>query len=197
MKTKCMALLLIVIGVFSSLVGCQMKEATEDEIYEKFQEKVSKVQSYSCIAKVRVIGNKGKSNYILRQSYKKPNNYYLEVLSPENLKGNIMEYKDDKILIKNSKINDLIEFSDDDDKAEQYLFVGDFINNFLRKEEVDIKLSDDKLVLESIIPGDDEYFNKQVLYVDIQEKVPTSMEILDKQGNIKFIITYKDFEYKK
>ena len=38
MKTKCMALLLIVIGVFSSLVGCQMKEATEDEIYEKFQE---------------------------------------------------------------------------------------------------------------------------------------------------------------
>jgi len=196
MKTKCMALLLIVIGVFSSLVGCQMKEATEDEIYEKFQEKVSKVQSYSCIAKVKVIGNKGKSNYILRQSYKKPNNYYLEVLSPENLKGNIMEYKDDKILIKNSKINDLIEFSDDD-KAEQYLFVGDFINNFLRKEEVDIKLSDDKLVLESIIPGDDEYFNKQVLYVDIQEKVPTSMEILDKQGNIKFIITYKDFEYKK
>ena len=196
MKTKCMALLLIVIGVFSSLVGCQMKEATEDEIYEKFQEKVSKVQSYSCIAKVKVIGNKGKSNYILRQSYKKPNNYYLEVLSPENLKGNIMEYKDDKILIKNSKINDLIEFSDDN-KAEQHLFVGDFINNFLRKEEVDIKLSDDKLVLESIIPGDDEYFNKQVLYVDIQEKVPTSMEILDKQGNIKFIITYKDFEYKK
>lgn len=196
MKTKCMALLLIVIGVFSSLVGCQMKEATEDEIYEKFQEKVSKVQSYSCIAKVKVIGNKGKSNYILRQSYKKPNNYYLEVLSPENLKGNIMEYKDDKILIKNSKINDLIEFSDDD-KAEKYLFVGDFINNFLRKEEVDIKLSDDKLVLESMIPGDDEYFNKQVLYVDIQEKVPTSMEILDKQGNIKFIITYKDFEYKK
>ena len=196
MKTKCMALLLIVIGVFSSLVGCQMKEATEDEIYEKFQEKVSKVQSYSCIAKVKVIGNKGKSNYILRQSYKKPNNYYLEVLSPENLKGNIMEYKDDKILIKNSKINDLIEFSDDN-KAEKYLFVGDFINNFLRKEEVDIKLSDDKLVLESMIPGDDEYFNKQVLYVDIQEKVPTSMEILDKQGNIKFIITYKDFEYKK
>lgn len=196
MKTKCMALLLIVIGVFSSLVGCQMKEATEDEIYEKFQEKVSKVQSYSCIAKVKVIGNKGKSNYILRQSYKKPNNYYLEVLSPENLKGNIMEYKDDKILIKNSKINDLIEFSDDN-KAEQHLFVGDFINNFLRKEEVDIKLSDDKLVLESMIPGDDEYFNKQVLYVDIQEKVPTSMEILDKQGNIKFIITYKDFEYKK
>ena len=196
MKTKCMALLLIVIGVFSSLVGCQMKEATEDEIYEKFQEKVSKVQSYSCIAKVKVIGNKGKSNYILRQSYKKPNNYYLEVLSPENLKGNIMEYKDDKILIKNSKINDLIEFSDDN-KAEQHLFVGDFINNFLRKEQVDIKLSDDKLVLESMIPGDDEYFNKQVLYVDIQEKVPTSMEILDKQGNIKFIITYKDFEYKK
>ena len=33
MKTKCMALLLS-IGVFTSLVGCQMREVTEDEVYE-------------------------------------------------------------------------------------------------------------------------------------------------------------------
>jgi len=196
MKTKCISLLLIAVGIFTSLVGCQIKEATEDEVYEKFHEKVSKIQSYTCVAEVRVVGNKSKSSYTLRHNYNKPNNYYLEVLSPENLKGNIMEYKDDKIVIKNSKINELIEFYNDD-KAAQYLFVGDFINNFIRKEGIDVKLSDDKLILESTIPGDDEYFNKQVLYVDIQEKVPTNMEILDKQGNIKFIITYKDFEYKK
>ena len=36
MKTKCMALLLS-IGVFTSLVGCQMREVTEDEVYEKFK----------------------------------------------------------------------------------------------------------------------------------------------------------------
>ena len=36
MKTKCMALLLS-IGVFTSLVGCRMREVTEDEVYEKFE----------------------------------------------------------------------------------------------------------------------------------------------------------------
>lgn len=68
MKTKCMALLLS-IGVFTSLVGCQMREVTEDEVYEKFQQKISKVQSYTCIAEVEVIGNKGKSNYTLKHNY--------------------------------------------------------------------------------------------------------------------------------
>ena len=190
------SLLLIAMGVFTSLVGCQTKEATEDEIYEKFQEKVSKVQSYSCIAEVEVRGNKSKSTYILKHNYNKPNNYYLEVLSPENLKGNIIEYKDGKVVVKNSKINDLIEFSNNDEN-EKYLFVGDFTNNFLQKEDTNIKLSNDKLVLEATIPGDDEYFNKQVLYVDIEKKVPTKMEILDKEGKTKFIITYKNFQYKK
>lgn len=195
MKTKCMALLLS-IGVFTSLVGCQMREVTEDEVYEKFEQKISKVQSYTCIAEVEVIGNKGKSNYTLKHNYTKPNNYVLEVVSPKHLKDNVMEYKDDKVVVKNSKINDLIEFSNNNN-AERYLFVGDFSSNFLNKDNANFKVSDDKLILECIIPGDDEYFNKQILYVDIENKVPTKMEILDKQGNIKFIIKYKNFQYKK
>ncbi|MGL5692451.1 MAG: germination lipoprotein GerS [Peptostreptococcaceae bacterium] len=196
MRNKWMTLLIVTICVFSSLVGCQKKEYTKEEVYQKFQEQVSKVQSYTCTAEIEVVGNKGNSSYTLIHTYNKPDNYKIEVLSPEHLKGKTMEYKDDKIIIKNPEINDSIELPNKG-KNEQYLFVGDFIKNYLENEDMVMNFSDNQLVLEANIPGDDKYFNKQILYVSTEKQIPEKMEIIDQEGNIRFTVKYKNFEYKK
>lgn len=122
--------------------------------------------------------------------------YKLEVVEPKNLKGKTMEYKGDKVIISNPDIKDKIELPNMEDNR-QYAFIGDFIKNYLQNEEVNIKLSNNSLILETTIPGNNKYFNKQILYVNKDTKNPEKMEILNDEGKPSFTVKYKEFECKK
>ena len=182
--------------IFVFTVGCTNKEYTADELYEDFKDQISKVSSYTCIAKVEAIGNKENTTYIFKHTYKKPDYYKLEVVEPKNLKGKTMEYKGDKVIISNPDIKDKIELPNMEDNR-QYAFIGDFIKNYLQNEEVNIKLSNNSLILETTIPGNNKYFNKQILYVNKDTKNPEKMEILNDEGKPSFTVKYKEFECKK
>ena len=182
--------------IFVFTVGCTNKEYTADELYEDFKDQISKVSSYTCIAKVEAIGNKENTTYIFKHTYKKPDYYKLEVKSPKNLKGKTIEYKNNKIIINNPKINDTVEFKNINNDA-RYLFIGDFINNYRNDENIKLELTENELKIEVKIPGNNKYFNKQILYVNNKTKTPDKMEIVDNKENPRFIVTYEDFKYNK
>lgn len=182
--------------IFVFTVGCTNKEYTADELYEDFKDQISKVSSYTCIAKVEAIGNKENTTYIFKHTYKKPDYYKLEVKSPKNLKGKTIEYKNNKIIINNPKINDTVEFKNINNDA-RYLFIGDFINNYRKDENTKLELTENELKIEVKIPGNNKYFNKQILYVNNNTKTPDKMEIVDNKENPRFIVTYEDFKYNK
>ena len=182
--------------IFVFTVGCTNKEYTADELYEDFKDQISKVSSYTCIAKVEAIGNKENTTYIFKHTYKKPDYYKLEVKSPKNLKGKTIEYKNNKIIINNPKINDTVEFKNINNDA-RYLFIGDFINNYRNDENTKLELTENELKIEVKIPGNNKYFNKQILYVNNNTKTPDKMEIVDNEENPRFIVTYEDFKYNK
>ena len=182
--------------IFVFTVGCTNKEYPADELYEDFKDQISKVSSYTCIAKVEAIGNKENTTYIFKHTYKKPDYYKLEVKSPKNLKGKTIEYKNNKIIINNPKINDTVEFKNINNDA-RYLFIGDFINNYRKDENTKLELTENELKIEVKIPGNNKYFNKQILYVNNKTKTPDKMEIVDNEENPRFIVTYEDFKYNK
>ena len=182
--------------IFVFTVGCTNKEYTADELYEDFKDQISKVSSYTCIAKVEAIGNKENTTYIFKHTYKKPDYYKLEVKSPKNLKGKTIEYKNNKIIINNPKLNDTVEFKNINNDA-RYLFIGDFINNYRNDENTKLELTENELKIEVKIPGNNKYFNKQILYVNNKTKTPDKMEIVDNKENPRFIVTYEDFKYNK
>ncbi len=182
--------------IFVFTVGCTNKEYTADELYEDFKDQISKVSSYTCIAKVEAIGNKENTTYIFKHTYKKPDYYKLEVKSPKNLKGKTIEYKNNKIIINNPKINDTVEFKNINNDS-RYLFIGDFINNYRNDENTKLELTENELKIEVKIPGNNKYFNKQILYVNNKTKTPDKMEIVDNEENPRFIVTYEGFKYNK
>lgn len=193
---KWTTILVILITIFAIVIGCQKRESTKEEIYKEFQKKIVTMSSYKCIAEVEAIGNKSTHNYVFIHNYIKSDYYKLEVLEPQNLKGKTMEYKGDKVIITNPDIKDKIELPNTNDNR-QYYFVGDFIKNYLQNEDVNIKLSNNSLVLETIIPGDNKYFAKQILYVNKESKNPEKMEILNSEEKVNFTVNYKNFECKK
>ena len=187
---------IIFITIFAIVIGCQRRESTKEEVYKEFQKKIVTMSSYKCVAEIEASGNKSSHKYVFIHSYAKPDYYKLEVVEPQNLKGKIMEYKGDKIIISNPDIEDKIELPNTEDNR-QYAFIGDFIKNYIQNEEVNIKLSNNSLILETTIPGDNEYFNKQILYVNKDTKDPEKMEILNAKGKTIFPVKYKECECKK
>lgn len=194
MKKQWTILISIALCILIAFIGCKRRESTKEEVYGEFQKKITKIEAYTCTAEVEAVGNKSPQNYIMIHDYKKPDYYRIEVISPEHLKGKTMEYKDDKIIIKNPNENDEVELPNIR-KNSQYFFIGDFIKNYLQNEEMEIKLTGDNLILETTIPGNNKYFKKQVLYIDTKTKKPVKMEILDEEANIRFNVNYKNFEY--
>ncbi|HBE9437877.1 lipoprotein [Clostridioides difficile] len=195
MRKKWTIVCIMFLALVIIVIGCQKRQSTKEEVYKDFQKQISEMNYYSCKAEVEVVGNKSPHNYVLIHTYKKTDNYKLEVISPKHLKGKSIEYQGDKILVKNPKISDIVELPNTG-KNNQYLFIGDFIKNYLQNEEMKVKLSKGHLVLETFIPGDNKYFNKQVLYVNADTKNPEKMEVLDKEGVPRFTVKYKDFEYR-
>ncbi len=195
MKKRWTILSIIALCILIVFIGCKRRESTKEEVYGEFQKKIAKIESYRCIAEIEAVGNKSTQEYKMIHEYEKPDYYKVETISPEHLKGKTMEYKDDKIIIKNPDADDEVQLSNMG-KNSQYLFVGDFIKNYTQNEAIEIKLLNDNLILETQIPGDNKYLKKQVLYVNTKTKNPVKMEILDDEGKIKFNVNYKEFEYK-
>lgn len=197
MKNKSYSLLIIIVSIITLYsVGCGRKEYTKEEVYEDFQNQISKIESYTCNAKVEAIGNKENTTYIFKHTYKRPDYYKLEVKSPKNLQGKTIEYKGDKVLVKNPSINDTIELPNINNDS-HYLFIGDFIKNYMQNESIILEVTESELKIQTEIPGDNKYFKKQILYVDNKTKNPNKMEILDNEDKPIFIVTYEDFKYEK
>lgn len=186
---------ILMMGCFVA-VGCKKRESTKEEVYKNFQEKMVNIKEYTCIAEISASGNKSTKEYVVKHEYKKPDDYKLEVISPESLKGKIIHYTRDKIVVENKTIGDKIELPNTG-RENQYMFIGDFIKNILQNENVEVKLTGNNLILRTDIPGGSKYFTTQILYVDKESKNPTKMEILDESGDTRFIIRYKDLDYKK
>lgn len=164
------------------------KQYTKEEIYESFQDKILNISFYECIAEVCVSGNKTPTNYSFKHTYKKPDNYKVEVLSPKSVKGKVIEFNSNKLTINNPNVEDKIIFEDYQNK---FLFIGNFIANYSYDSAI-IDEDDKFLIITKDMPND--YFNKQILYVNKKTKLPQKMQIIDINGNTRFDIIYKDFK---
>lgn len=196
MKNKWTIFISLLLLISFVSVGCNNSRSTKEEVYKEFTNQISKMKSYSCIAEINVVGNKNPKEYIMKHNYIKPDTYKIEIVSPENLKGKIIKYNKEKIFVKNPNVNDYIELPNNE-KDNQYLFIGDFIKNLSENEELNIAFKGDYLVLETTIPSSSKYFNKQVLYVDKESVKPSKLEIHDDEGKARFTVTYKNFDYNK
>ena len=195
-KRKTIVLMLVLMFAIVNLVGCKsLGKQTKEDIYEDFQKKITKMTSYTCKADITVINNKSKSKYIINHTYKKPSYYKLEIVEPKNLNGKTIEYYKDKIIIKNKQLDDVIELPNVGDNK-LYLFIGDFVQDFLQEDAINMSVSEEQLILERDLSQENSCLSKQILYIDKKTKNPVKMEILDNEGEKKFIVEYTNFESK-
>lgn len=193
---KKIALVLILCVV--TLCGCSTIKDNSTPM-EKIQKRLSEMESYTCDATMKRISNKGENTYDIKQYYKSSGEYRLEIVAPENLKGNYTVFDGEKICQYNSRIDGKIIVDVPESQQRNELFLGSFIKNYMKSEDVSVAV--DKMeggkttVLEAVIPGDNKYLATEKLWVSNDTLDPVQLIIYDKDGKERFIVNYNKFEY--
>ncbi|MFZ5969466.1 MAG: LolA family protein [Bacillota bacterium] len=198
MKLKGLKTIFILNLIFLMVfVGCSPKN--DEELFYESQKLLSNIESYSCEAEITVVGNKKPETYIMKQWFKKPNLYRLEITSPEELKDKTTVSDGSKAWIYHPRINQTWLLENFDRTDEQSMFLGYFIKNYISSEQVEIskKKTEEReyLVIDTDIPGNHLYFSKERLWLEIDHYKPFKLQVFDAQDNMRIEVKYLDFQY--
>lgn len=179
------------------LVGC--REKTDEEIFYKAQKQMVCLETYSCTAEVTIYGNKNPETYTAKQWFKSPDKYRIEVQGPEDIKGKITIYNGKKAWVCHPRIGQEWLMEDFKTSVEHKIFLGYFLSNFLSTENtiVDRRTinNEEYILLQTDIPGNHPYFNKEKLWFDIKKFYPHRLQVLDKDDKIRIEVRYIDFKF--
>ncbi len=190
----CISLILIAI-----LAACTAKGGEVMSDMEKIQKQFLEMKNYACIATVEHISKRGTKSYETKQYYKKTGEYRLEMLAPENIKGIITTYNGKTICQYNPNVESKIRKDLESSEYVDEMFLGAFIENYLKSEETSIAVSKfDKAkctILEAVIPGNHKYLSTEKLWVDNETLLPKQLVIYDKDGSERIRVTYGEFQW--
>ncbi|MGF7058086.1 LolA family protein [Brassicibacter mesophilus] len=195
MKKSLVGLFFIII-VFL-IQGCS--KPTDEEIYYEMQKTISNIESYRCIADVKVIGNKAPSSYKAKHIFTNPNKYVIEILEPEENKGNITLYDGNQAWMYSSHVGESFLLKDYQQAKEEYLFIGYFLRNFITTEKAQVsfdKIEDKEfIVLTTEIPGNHKYRKYEKLWINKLGFIPYKLVVFDNNNNVSVEVIYSEFKY--
>ncbi|KGG80523.1 hypothetical protein Y919_05660 [Caloranaerobacter azorensis H53214] len=192
---KRIALLLLLSILFLNACG----KITDEQIFYKIQKKYNKMESYSCFAKIIINGGKELKEYKVKQIFKRPNKYIIQIIEPEESKGITTVYNGEQAWIYHPQIDQSILIRDYKDSPDENMFVGYFLRNLITTEMVKLESEriedNDYLIITTMIPGNNKYRMYQKLWVDKKTYLPYKLYILDKDEKIAVEIYYSKFLY--
>jgi len=195
---KRILVVLLIITISTLVFGCN-KELTDEEIYYEMQKKLSNVESYKCIADTIVIGNKAPVSYKAKHIFLSPNKYIIEILEPQENKGNITLYDGTQAWLYNPNIEESFLIKDYKQTDDGYLFLGYFLKNFITSEETEVstdKIEEDEyIVLTAEIPGNHKYRELGKLWISKKGFIPYKLIVFSNNNNISAEVIYSEFEY--
>jgi outer membrane lipoprotein-sorting protein len=190
-------LFITIIFIILLFAGCS--EKTDEELFYEAQKKIVSLDTYTCTANITVYGNKNPQKYTARHWFAAPDKYRIEIENPESLKGKTTIYNGKRAWICHPRIGQDWLMENFSSSREQKIFIGYFIHNFINTEtaKVNRKIIDDKeyILLQTDIPGNHPYFNKEILWFDIKKYYPVMLQVLDVNNKVRIDVKYLNFRY--
>ncbi len=191
---KCITFFVVSVLLF---VGCGNSE--EVSTMEKIQNQLKNMESYECTGTLTRISNKGQNVYDIKQYYKSTGEYRLELLSPDDVAGNYTVFDGTSIFQHNPRVQGKYIKNVPQSQMRNELFLGSFAKNYFQSEDVSIETASMETgtttVLEAVIPGENKYTATEKLWINDETIKPVKLVIYDVEGNERYIVEYKDFEY--
>ncbi|MGE5630396.1 MAG: LolA family protein [Caulobacteraceae bacterium] len=185
-----------IILVSMVLAGCG--RLGSEKTFDAACKKLLELKSYTCDVTMKVMNNKSTMEYKMKHFYISPGKYRVEVVEPEELKGQVTIYDGEHSYIYHPKINAQLVTENFPDSLECDAFIGSFISRFKDMKNVKItkeKDNDNLYMLEFEVPEPNSYKVLERLWIDTLNAVPVKAEIYGADGKTTVSIRYTNFGY--
>ena len=173
-----------------SLTACQ------GTVSQKLSQKYQNLESYTAKAVVTVTGNKGTAVYEMRQSYRAPDTYRVELEKPEHLSGMVTVVDGQKLWMKQGDGPAVpLELSGLEEETD-FLFPVTVLQDFFSLDPLPqlTEGTDGMILLTMPVKKPNRYRMQQNLLFDAKSLLPTTLITHDEDGNEVLRVEYRDFE---
>lgn len=152
------------------------------------------MSSYEATIEVTTVSNKNENKYILKQKYNKDNVAKQEVVEPSNIKGIQTIYNNDKLEIKNSKLNLSAIFDNYSFITENVLWLSSFVKDYSEASEKSMKDENNEFIMSVNVKDTNKYTCSKKLYIDKNTGQPTKLLIQDENSKTSIYILYNEIK---
>ena len=169
-------------------------ETGNNKTIQEIENYILNIKNYEALLDVTIVNNRNENNYKIKQEI--TNEYEKQtILEPEEIKGLEMIYTKGKLEVKNTNLNLSKIYENYPNVCENNLFLAQFIQSYANeKENKSLNIIDENKIVMKVKTNKNKYDVTQVLYVNIQDLKPESLEILDNNNNTKVYILYNEIE---
>lgn len=149
--------------------------------------------SYKSEAQVTIYSNKNENTYIINQEETKEYSK-LEVVSKGDISGLILEYKENKMILKNTELNLEKIFDNYKELSGNYLFLKTFVKEYLESENCQVLEDEENIIIKISLLEFNKYIKYKELYIDKKTGLPNKLIIKNSDKQIKGCIIYNNIE---
>lgn len=169
-------------------IGNNISNKTLDEV----EDYILNISSYKAKLEVTINSNKNTNKYVLTQIHNKDEDVQ-EVISPENIQGLKLIYKDKTLTIKNTILDLQKVYNNYPYIESNNLWLNSFIEEYKTEKNKRIFNKDENIVMSIEIGGNSKIKYKE-LYIDTKTGKPTKLLIQDNNKKSIIYILYNEIE---
>lgn len=169
-------------------IGNNISNKTLDDV----EEYILNISSYKAKLEVTINSNKNTNKYILTQVHNKDEDVQ-EIISPENIKGMKLLYKDNTLTIKNTMLDLQKVYNNYPYIESNNLWLNSFIEEYKISKNKKIFNEDENIIILIEVSTDSKIKYKE-LYLDPKTLNPTKLLIQDNNKKAIIYILYNEIE---
>lgn len=188
--------LVLLLSISILLVSCSINN--DEKIIKKLEKHLEKYRGYTTEVDMRTIMDGKENIYKMEEDYSYGNKYTLKIIEPEESKGIIFQYDEDKIFIEHASIDQSISLTNLK-TFNKGLLLGEYLNDFSSIKSIDLEEIDgvEYYVFNNKAENKNKYTEEIKIWLQKKDFKPYMLNIIDKENNPRVIIKYVNFKFVK
>ena len=199
-KKKIIIAVIIVIVIIIAIISVKFSKSTykisnignnTDINLDDVDKYIYSINSYEAKIEVEVNSNKNFNKYIIKQTHT-PNEDIQEIIEPNNINGIKMIYKDNKLEIKNAKLNITKMYDNYPYIVSNNLWLNSFIEEYKISNSKKVDEENNEIIITITCEKNVQNVKYKKLYIDKNNGKPSKMLLLDNSKNTIIYILYNE-----
>lgn len=199
-KKKIIIAVIIVIVIIIAIISVKFSKSTykisnignnTDINLDDVDKYIYSINSYEAKIEVEVNSNKNSNKYIIKQTHM-PNEDIQEIIEPNNINGIKMIYKDNKLEIKNAKLNITKMYNNYPYIVSNNLWLNSFIEEYKISNSKKVDEENNEIIITITCEKNVQNVKYKKLYIDKNNGKPSKMLLLDNSKNTIIYILYNE-----